>query len=398
MYLMNGRAGVIDLGSGEASEEALDEEHVLAKNSAVALAEDLQARHGEDAVVLGTGILTASLVPAACAGIFLGAKEGASRRLAPILGFAGVELKLTGFDFIVLKGTAEGPGYLWVRDGIIEFVDAPDMERLDSWERTDTIRKAQGDQRIQVLSTGGWAKSSRAGSQLVINYWGGEDKHGLAGDLADKNLLAVALRGMGEVEVSDADRHFEDCAAMARSHLERLGHNDGLGSYSEVADRDDFRLLLHRTVGCYGCPFPCRSFLKVHEDPKEMRHLSEAPGYLHYDVPALRSMLSAGLSARDATIALASCAKAGAEPVAVLSAAKGDPVTIDSIGRLLSDGTAGGTLPGTVANFEASFENRERYIDCLGLGLCPRYWAKVGLDTDGIAEAATSALGKPFSK
>lgn len=397
MYLMNGRAGTIDLASGETSEEQLDEGLVVRKPSAITVAEGLQARHGEDSVVLGTGLLTGSLIPAASAGVFLGRKDE-GRRLAPLLGFAGVELKLTGFDFIVLKGVAAEPGYLWVRDGIIEFVTAPEMEGFDSWQRTDRIRSAQGDQRIQVLSTGKWAAVPGAKSQFVVNHWGGEDKHELATDLAGKNVLAVAVRGMGELEVSDAEGHFEACAAMIRGHFDELGRSDGLESYSKVADRDDFRSLVHRVVGCFGCPFPCRSFLKVHEDPKEMRLVSESPGYLHFDIPALEGMFSAGLSARDATIALTSCAKAGAEPVTILSAMKDKPVNVESVQKVLSEGAAEASSRFTVENFEASFGDRERYDECLGLGLCPRYWAKVGYDRNSILGAAEPALGKPISK
>jgi aldehyde:ferredoxin oxidoreductase len=397
MYLMNGRAGIIDLASGETSEEQLDEELVVRGPSAVTVAEGLQASHGEDSVVLGTGLLTGSLIPAASAGVFLGRKDK-GRRFAPLLGFAGVELKLTGFDFVVLKGAAAKPGYLWVRDGIIEFVAAPEMEGIDSWQRTDRIRSAQGDQRIQVLSTGKWAAVPGAKSQFVVNHWGGEDKHGLATDLAGKNVLAVALRGMGELEVSDPEGHFGACATMIKEHFGRLGRSEGLESYSKVADRDDFRSLVHRVVGCYGCPFPCRSFLKVHEDPKEMRLVNESPGYLHHDIPALEGMFSAGLNARDATIALASCAKAGAEPLAVLSALGSESVTIGSVDKILSGGAAEGTSPSAVENFEASFDDRERYIECLGLGLCPRYWAKAGYDRKVIVETAEPALGKPFSK
>ncbi|HIJ16599.1 MAG TPA: hypothetical protein HA364_02315, partial [Thermoplasmata archaeon] len=118
MYLCNGRACVVDLSTGESSEQELSEE-LLMKGSAVRLADSLRKEHG-DALVLGTGLLTGSLVPAACAGLISSAKG-----TMPLLGFAGVELKLAGFDFIVIKGESPEPGYLWARDGIVEFVSSP---------------------------------------------------------------------------------------------------------------------------------------------------------------------------------------------------------------------------------------------------------------------------------
>jgi aldehyde:ferredoxin oxidoreductase len=37
-------------------------------------------------------------------------------RFAPILLNAGLELKLTGFDAVVVEGKSESPVYLWMRD------------------------------------------------------------------------------------------------------------------------------------------------------------------------------------------------------------------------------------------------------------------------------------------
>ena len=395
MYLRNGRIGVYDLASGEASDAELTEDLAGDDTSSIVIADKLASIHGEDSLVFGTGVLTASFVPAACAG-FIRAKhypDGWSRFM-PILGFAGVELKLSGFDFIVVKGVAEKPGYLWARDGSIDFVEAGDLKGKDSWMRTDKIRADQGDSKIQVISSGPWGDSMREASQLVIDYWGGEDKAGLGGVFGGKNLLAVAMRGMGEVELAEPEKHFEDSVLLMREHILKLGPNHGLASYSKAADRDDFRDLVHRHVACYGCPFPCRTFLKTDEDPKEMRLAIKDPGYLHYDIPALELAYASGLGSRDASLALRMCAKAGAEPVAVMSnlRASAARVTPETIASVLADPQDLRT--DRVANFERSFQDEEAYRGCLGLGLCPRYWGKVGFDKEELASFGESAFGK----
>jgi aldehyde:ferredoxin oxidoreductase len=395
MYLRNGRIGVFDLASHEASDSELTEDLMGDDISSLVIADKLASIHGEDSLVFGTGVLTASFVPAACAG-FIRARsyQDGWSRFMPILGFAGVELKLSGFDFIVLKGTSGRPGYLWARDGMIEFVDSEDLRGEDSWTRTDKIRADQGDGKIQVISSGPWGDSKHEGSQLVINYWGGEDKAGLGSVFGEKNLLAVAFRGMGEIELAEPEKHFEDSVLMMREHILKLGQNHGLASYSKVADRDDFRKLVHRQVACYGCPFPCRSFLKTEEDPREMRLAVKDPGYLHYDVPALESAFSSEMDARDATLVLRMCAKAGAEPVAILSSLKanGARVAQETVASALTNPQDLAT--DNVANFEASFQDEGAYRDCLGLGLCPRYWSKVGFDKESMASFGESAVGK----
>lgn len=399
MYLRNGRIGVFDLSTREASEAKLAEDLAGGEVSSLVIADKLSSVHGEDSLVLGTGVLTASFLPAACAGLIRARSysDGWSRFM-PMLGFAGVELKLSGFDFIVVKGNSEKPGYLWVRDGMIEFVESEVLRGKSSWTRTDRIRTDQGDSKIQVISSGPWGDSKRGCAQLVIDYWGGEDKAGIGGVFGEKNLLAVAVRGMGEVELAEPEKHFEDSVLMMREHILKLGTNNGLASYSKAADRDDFRALVHRHVACYGCPFPCRTFLKTEEDPKEMRHVANDPGYLHYDIPALESALASGLGPRDATIVLRECAKAGAEPVTVISSLRsgGAKVTPESVASILSDPADLKTE--RVANFEASFQDEGSYRDCLGLGLCPRYWSRVGFDKSELASFAESAFGKTLAK
>jgi hypothetical protein len=210
----------------------------------------------------------------------------------------------------------------------------------------------------------------------------------------EKNLLAVAVRGMGEVELVEPEKHFEDSVLLMREHILKLGPNHGLASYSKAADREDFKKLVHRHVACYGCPFPCRTFLKTGEDPKEMRLVIKDPGYLHYDIPALELAFASGMGSRDATLALRMCAKAGAEPVAVISnmKASGARVTPETIASVLSDPEDLRT--DRVANFEASFQDEGAYRDCLGLGLCPRYWSRIGFNKDELASFGESAIGK----
>jgi aldehyde:ferredoxin oxidoreductase len=377
----------------------LVEEVTLEKMSSISIANGLASEHGEDSLVLGTGVLTGSFVPASCAGIVRGRNDADGRsRLMPIMGFAGFELKLSGFDFIVIKGVAERPSYLWIRDGIIDLVNADELRPLDSWGRTDRIRADQGDSKIQVIAAGSWCDSKHPQSQAVVEYWGGDDKSGIGADLGNKNLVAIAFRGMGELELAEPEGHFEDAILLMREHVVKLGENRGLASYSDVADRADLKSLLHRNVGCYGCPFPCRSFLKIAEDPSELKFVAKEPGYLHYDIPALREAFATGFDARDATVALMKCAKAGAEPHTVLKWASeiSSKVTMESVDEVLSKpfDTKHMRVEHPPGNFDPSFGDTDTYRTCLGMGLCPRYWAKVGFDAPQVGLFAQNLFGR----
>ncbi len=399
LYLRNGKVGVYDLTRDEASEQPLEGEASWESASSVVTARRLAEQFGPDSLILGTGLLTYSFVPAAAAGMIRGRLDPDGReRVAPILGFAGSELKLSGFDFIVVTGKARTPGYLWIRDGIIEFVHAPDMLGVNSWKRIDRIRADQGDNEIHVIANGPWGDKGLKRSQFVVDYWGGEDKVGMGADLGLKGIVAIAFRGMGELELAEPEGHFEEAILLMREQVERLGQNRGLASYASVANREDFQKLVHRHVACYGCPFPCRSFAKVEEDPKEFRLLAKEPGYLHFDVPALEKAYEVGLDASAATKAFIMCAKAGAEPTTVLTTASsaGRP-SMDSLTAAISDTSPAQdekSIDMPPGNFERSFDDLEDYRRCIGLGLCPRYWAKAGFDMGQIGEFSEAAMGR----
>lgn len=382
MFMANGRAAVIDLSTGDATEQELSGE-LLLEGSATDVADGLASEH-DASLVFGSGLLTGSLIPAACAGLVR-----SSRGVMPLLGFSGVELKLSGFDFLVVKGESPEPGYIWVRDGVAEFVPSPGIESMDSWARTEKIRSDQGDRRVQVVSAGPWADALRPASALVVSHWLGEDDALLGPEFGSRRLAAVAFRGMGELEVADPEAHLSSALELRSEHLSRLGLSQGLASYWEGAGEEGFSSLLHRTVSCFGCPHPCRSFLKVGEPPTQMSLSEKEPGYLHFDIAALAAASAAGLSAKDLTHAFMACSKAGADLFSLVSAGAS---SLDAFKGLLA-GDA--DVPrGDRRAAHGSFGSSPVFDECVSLGLCPRYWAKAGLDMAQVRACAEAATGR----
>ncbi len=396
MYLRNGRAAIIDLSTGAVSEQELAEDTLLSEMSSIELSSSLSVEHG-NALVLGSGLLTGSLVPAACTGMVFSSDESGKGTISPIMGMAGVELKLAGFDFIVVKGESPEAGYLWVRDGIAEFVPLPEMLGMDSWARTDRIRVDQGDRRIQVIASGPLGDARHPSSRLVTNHWLGEDEVGLASAFGKRRLCAVAFRGMGELEVADPEAHFASSVDLQKEHISKLGVSAGLASYFGGADVDHFKNIIHRVIGCFGCPHPCRSYAKVNEAPGKMSMGASEPGYLHYDIISLKTAFDAGIDSSDATRIMMTCSKAGIDPVSALSA-----LGTDAIGMSVAELVSRASLFGTIdrSNLEGSFikavSDPESYSRIVSLGLCPRYWGKIGLDMSSISSSIESAIGNPL--
>jgi aldehyde:ferredoxin oxidoreductase len=69
-------------------------------------------------------------------------------------GFWGPELKMAGFEAIVVTGRSPEPVYLWIQDGVAEIRSAAHLWGRMTAEVQQTIRTELGDEKIRVLQIG----------------------------------------------------------------------------------------------------------------------------------------------------------------------------------------------------------------------------------------------------
>ena len=110
-------------------------------------------------------------------------------------GFWGPELKMAGFEAIVIKGRSPEPVYLWIQDGEAEIRSAGHLWGRLTAEVEEAIRTELDDDKIRVLQNG------PAGENLVrfagitndLRHFNG--RNGMGAVMGSKNLRAVAVRG-----------------------------------------------------------------------------------------------------------------------------------------------------------------------------------------------------------
>ncbi|MDH4123283.1 MAG: hypothetical protein OEV21_04300 [Thermoplasmata archaeon] len=240
----------VDLSSGSVEEKELDDgffsENIGGAMMVHGLLEDVDG----DCIAIGSGPLTGSTCPGGSAAIAC-TRENGKERYAPILVNAGLEFKLCGFDVIIITGTAKISCYLWMRDKVADLIGSPDLENKYTWSMASKIRKDQGDQRIQVLS------SSRGGS-ASLNFVSGWDGILLGRKMREMNIVAIAFRGMGETEVTDYSRFLSQSSEMMRASKRDLNGKTGIPSILPEDCTLKFPLRRHRS--CSSCPFPCMSY------------------------------------------------------------------------------------------------------------------------------------------
>jgi aldehyde:ferredoxin oxidoreductase len=346
METMNNYNGVIlivDLESKECNTEDLGEELIEKALGGASINLGLYEQYKDrDPIILGTGFFTATFMPSACTGVIT-AKSPVTDRIGhvPFGWQTGVELKLTGFDFVVVLGKSENPVRLWLHDGLSDIDDSVDIWGQDTWESTDKIREIYGDEMIQILLIGKAGENKVSLAQVSENYWGSKDKFGFGAVFGEKNLKAVAMRGLGALEV--AEGFFQRCmdlkneiiggTLIGKSGLKDIGVDLGI----EAAVMDKMNSMTHRVNASFNCPYPYYTFLKYREAPDAMAMDGEAePGCLVSDLSGFATLHSTGI---DAAQAMEKCYRLGLEPSAAGQIMKKqDSSDLDTLEKLATEG------------------------------------------------------------
>ena len=110
-------------------------------------------------------------------------------------GFWGPELKMAGFEAIIIKGKSPTPVYLWIKEGEVEIRPAEHLWGKQPDVVQDLIYEELGDKKIRVLQIGlgGENLVRYAGLTNELRHFNG--RNGMGAVMGSKNLRAVAVRG-----------------------------------------------------------------------------------------------------------------------------------------------------------------------------------------------------------
>ena len=245
---------------------------------------------GNNLLIFSVGPYCGTAVPF-CGRHFVMAKSPLTNILgeASSGGFFGKELKSTGIDIVIIKGKSEKPACLWIHDGEAEILDASDLWGKGTQETDVGIKALIGDEKVKVATIG------PAGENLVKYACIINDKHhsagrcGLGAVMGSKKLKAIALKGTGQVVVSDKEKVSEeakkireliktDGLAMVMKDSGTPVHLVSMASVGDVPIKNwtmgrwvgvkkiGAKALLERGEvkmhGCFNCPTACRGYIE----------------------------------------------------------------------------------------------------------------------------------------
>jgi aldehyde:ferredoxin oxidoreductase len=205
-------------------------------------------------------------------------------------GYWGAELKMAGFDAIIVEGKATSPAYLRIEDGRAEIRPAAHLWGLKTLECQNAISQELGDTLVKVAQIG------PAGEKLVrfasisndLDAFAG--RTGLGAVMGSKNLKAIACRGHQRLTfadpetVADIGKWVRENAPVNNKSMRDLGTANMVRILSSMgglptlnfrhgwfreADRISGETML-KTIfvkrrTCFACPVQCKREVSVTE-------------------------------------------------------------------------------------------------------------------------------------
>jgi aldehyde:ferredoxin oxidoreductase len=240
----------------------------------------------ENKVIFGTGPLSGTASPSSNRGIFT-AKSPITGvyGAAHVGGFFPAELKLAGYDHIIIEGKSKKPVYLNVDDENVELETADHIWKKDTLETTKIIQEGKGE-KVRVACIGPAGENLVRGACVIVDSFHAAGYGGIGAVLGSKKLKAIALQGTKNVEIADPDRFKAACKNVRDRHKAhpaiRVFSIDGSSTFFDPIDEktglvpqeaeDRFSKIFWDTVwenssACYNCTIACRKNYLIKDGP-----------------------------------------------------------------------------------------------------------------------------------
>jgi aldehyde:ferredoxin oxidoreductase len=205
-------------------------------------------------------------------------------------GWWGPELRAAGYDGVAIRGKAEAPVYLWIKDDGVEFRDARAYWGKLSGEVQDGLEAELGDKRIRVLQCGISGERGVRYAAIVNQLKHFHGRGGLGAVMGAKNLKAVVVRGSKPPVAADKEEAkgqlvwFKQHYDRSKDRFHSLGSSSGVlaleaggilptrnfrdGSFEgakEISGQKMRDTILVNRGTCYACAVACKREVEVKE-------------------------------------------------------------------------------------------------------------------------------------
>jgi len=205
-------------------------------------------------------------------------------------GYWGTELKLAGFDAIIVEGKADKPVYIFIQDGQVEIKNAQHLWGMKTLECQNAICEELGDKNVKVALIGPAGENLVSFACVLNDLDAAAGRTGMGAVMGSKNLKAIACRGHQRLSLANPEavsaigRWIRDNTPVANKGMQDFGtarvvkilndagglptRNFQLGSIDGVDDITGQAMtntILVKRRSCFACPVQCKREVKVDE-------------------------------------------------------------------------------------------------------------------------------------
>ena len=174
----------------------------------------------ENKLIIATGPLTATTAPTGgrSSAVTKGALTGAIAA-SNTGGMFGAELKMAGYDLLIIEGRAAEPVYLWIRDEQVEIRPADELWGKSVWETEPWLRRELQEPQAKIASIGRAGEVGVKFACIVNDIDRAFGRSGVGTVMGSKHLKAIAVRGTRGVTVADP-QGFREAVASTMAVLQ----------------------------------------------------------------------------------------------------------------------------------------------------------------------------------
>ena len=202
---MNQKLLRINLSQGKISTEAIPESvvyHYLGGTGYITyyLNKELKAKidplSPENKLIIAPGPLQGTNVPVSgryavgtkspLTGLYLDSNAG---------GFLGPEIRMAGYDLIIIEGKSSTPVYISIKDEMVEIKDAQDLWGFFVYETEVAIRELEHEPKMRVITIGPAGENLVNFACTTSDGFRNAGRGGLGAVFGSKNLKAIAVKG-----------------------------------------------------------------------------------------------------------------------------------------------------------------------------------------------------------
>jgi len=110
-------------------------------------------------------------------------------------GYFGAELKMAGWDMVIVEGKSAKPVYLHISDDEAELRDAAHLWGQSVWKTEEILKSSLQDPLVRVSSIGKAGENGVLFAAVVNDLHRAAGRSGVGAVMGSKNLKAIAVRG-----------------------------------------------------------------------------------------------------------------------------------------------------------------------------------------------------------